>query len=88
MHSSEKGSTFEKSSRVFFLKSKKLSSSLSKFGKGKMYSPDFSFILKPVLANKLHFMINSFLFERSSGSVKCGGIYDKIIAYSSCSFYP
>ena len=77
MHSSEKGSTFEKSSWIFFFKSKKFSGSLSEFGQSKMNSPYFSFVLEPVLAYELQLMIDSFLLEWSSGGVKCGGVYDK-----------
>jgi hypothetical protein len=68
MHSSEKGSTFEKSSRVFFFESKELSSCLSEFGESEMYSPYFFLILESVLSDKLKLVIYSLLFERSSGS--------------------
>ena len=72
MHSSEKGSTFEKSSGVFFFESKELTSCLSEFGKSKMDSPYFSFIFKPVFADELEFVVNSFLFVRPSGGLEGG----------------
>lgn len=74
MHSSEKGRTFEQSSRVFFFKSKELSGSFSELGESQMDSPYLSLILEAILAYKLKFMINSLLFERSSWSLESGRI--------------
>ena len=70
VHSSEKGGTFEKSSGVFLLQSEEFSGSFSELGEGKMASPDLSFVFKTIFSNKLELMINSFLFERSSGGIE------------------
>lgn len=51
VHSSEKGSAFEKSSGVFFLKGEQLSGCLSELGQSEMDSPYFSLVLKAVLAH-------------------------------------
>lgn len=88
MHSSEEGSAFEKSSRVFFLKGEQFSGCLSELGQGEMDSPYFSLILETVLANKLQLMIDSFLLEGPSRGVEGGRIYDRKYAYGSCSFCP
>jgi len=42
-----------------------------------MDSPDFSLVFETVFTDELKLMIDSFLFEWSSRSVVCGGIYDK-----------
>jgi hypothetical protein len=76
VHSSEKGSAFEESSGVFLLQSKQFSRGFSEFGKGEMASPYFSLIFETVLTDQLKFMVNSFLFEGSSWSIKGGGICD------------
>lgn len=70
MHSSEKGSTFEKSSRVLFLKGEEFSGCLSELGESEMHSPYFSLILEAVLADQLQLVINSLLLEGSPGSVE------------------
>jgi hypothetical protein len=74
MHSVEKGSSFEKSSWIFLLKSKQFSGCFSESGKQQVYSPNLTFILEAVFADKLKFVIDSFLFEGSSGSIEGGGI--------------
>ena len=74
MHSSKKGSTFEKSSGVFFFQSKEFSGSFSELGEGKMDSPYFTLILESVLSNELQFVINPLLFVCSSGSLVGGGV--------------
>ena len=88
VHSSKKGSTFEKSSWVFLLQSEEFSGSLSELGEGKMASPYVSFVFKTIFSEELKLMIDSFLFERSSGCVGCFGIYDKKKEYSCGSFCP
>ena len=75
VHSIEEGSTFEKSSGVFFLKSEELTGSLSELGEEEMNSPDLTLVLETVLSYELQFVIDSFLFERSSGSLEGGRIY-------------
>lgn len=70
MHSVEKGSTFEESSGVSLLKSKQLTSSLSEAGEDQMNSPHFSLVFEAVLAHKLQLMVDSLLFEGTSGSVE------------------
>ena len=77
MHSSKKGGTFEKSSRVFFFKCEKLSGCLSEFGESEMNSPYLLFVLEAILSDKLQLMIYSFFLERSSRSLECGGVYGK-----------
>ena len=72
VHSSKKGSTFKQSSGVLFFEGEKLTSCFSEFGEGEMDSPYFSLILKPVLADELEFVVNSFLFVRPSGSLEGG----------------
>ena len=74
VHSSEEGGAFEQSSGVFFLESKEFSGSLSELGEGEMASPYFSFVFETILADQLKFVIDSFLFEGSSGSIEGGGI--------------
>jgi hypothetical protein len=74
VHSSEEGSTFEQSSWVFLLQSEEFSGSLSELGKSEMNSPNFSFILKTVLTDQLKFVIDSFLFERSSWCLISTGV--------------
>ena len=88
MHSSKKGSTFEKSSGIFFFKSEKFSGCLSELGQSKMYSPDLLLVLETILSNKLQLMIDSFLLKRSSRCLECGRVYNKSRYYSSCSFFP
>ena len=88
MHSSKKGSTFKKSSRIFFFKSEEFSGCLSELGQSEMNSPDLLFVLEAILSNKLQLMIDSFLLKGSSRSLECGGVYDKSRYYSSCSFFP
>ena len=51
VHSVKKGSTFEQSSWVFFLKCKQFSGSLSEFSEKEVNSPDFSLVLKTVFAD-------------------------------------
>ena len=75
MHSSKKGGTLEKSSGVLLLKSKELTGGLSELGESEVASPYFSFILEPVFADELEFVINSFLLIRPPGSLEGGGIY-------------
>ena len=70
MHSVEEGSTFEKSSGVFFLEGEELSGCFSELGEGEMHSPYFSLILEAVLADKLEFVINPFFFVGSSWSLE------------------
>ena len=74
VHSVEKGGSFEKSAGVFFFKSKQFSGCFSELGEHEMHSPDFSLVLETVLADKLQFVVDSFLFEGSSGSVEGGGV--------------
>ena len=76
MHSSKKGSTFEKSSWIFFFKSEKFSGCLSELGQSKMYSPDLLLVLETILSNKLQLMIDSFLLKRSSRCLECGRVYN------------
>ena len=71
VHSVEKCSTFEHSSWVFFLKSEKLSGCLSELGEKEMNSPYFSLVLETILSDQLQFVVDSFLFEGSSGSFEC-----------------
>ena len=75
VHSVEEGSSFEESSGVFFLKSEELTGSLSELGEEEMNSPDLTLVLETVLSYELQFVIDSFLFERSSGSLEGGRIY-------------
>ena len=75
VHSVEEGSSFEESSGVFFLESEELTSSLSELGEEEMNSPDLTLVLETVLSDELQFVIDSFLFERSSGSLEGGRIY-------------
>lgn len=70
MHSVEKGGSLEQSSWVFLFKSKKLSGGLSESGKEEMDSPDLSLVLETIFADQLQFVIDSLLFEGSSGCVK------------------
>ena len=63
VHSSEEGGAFEEPPGVFFLEGEELSGCFSKFGKSEMDSPDFSLVLEAVLADKLEFVVDSFLFE-------------------------
>ena len=88
MHSVEKGGTFEQSSGIFFFEGKELSGCFSESGEEEMDSPNFSLVLEAVFADQLKFVINSFLFEWSSGCVEGGGIYDKKKEYSCGSFCP
>ena len=75
VHSIEEGSTFEKSSGVLFLKSQQLTGGLSEVGEEEMDSPDLTLVLETVLTDELQFVIDSFLFERPSGSMEGGRIY-------------
>ena len=68
VHSVEEGSTFETSSGVFFFKGEELTGSFSKFSEEEVNSPDLTFVFKTVFADKLKFVVDSFLFEGSSGS--------------------
>ena len=52
-HSSHKGSPFEDSSGVFFVKGKKFSGSFSEFGKGELNSPYFFLVFQTVLSDNL-----------------------------------
>ena len=79
VHSIEEGSTFEKSSGVFFLKSEELTGSLSELSEEEMDSPDLTLVLETVFTDELQFVIDSFLFERSSGSLEGCGIYVMIV---------
>jgi len=72
VHSVEKGSSFEKSSGIFLLKSKQLSGGFSESGEQQVNSPNLTFVLETVFAYKLKFVIDSFLFEGSSWSVEGG----------------
>ena len=78
MHSSEEGRSFKQPSRIFFLECEEFSSCFSEFGESEMNSPDFSLILKPVLANELEFVIDSLLFVGSSRCLECGGVCVRI----------
>ena len=75
VHSVEKGSTFEKSSGVFFLEGEELPGCFSELSEQQMNSPYFSLVLEAVFADQLKFVIDSFLFEGSSGSFEGGGVY-------------
>jgi hypothetical protein len=75
MHSVQKGSTFEESSGVFLLKSQQLTGSLSELGEQQVNSPDLSLVFEAVLPHKMQLMVDSLLFEGTSGSVKCRRIY-------------
>ena len=75
VHSSKEGSSFKQSPWVFLFKGEEFTSCLSEFGEGEMDSPNFSFILEPVLADELEFMIDPLLFVGTSGSLEGGGIY-------------
>ena len=77
VHSVEKGSTFEKSSGVSFLKGEQLTGSLSELSEEEMDSPDFTFVLETVLSDELQFVIDSFLLEGSSRSFEGCRIYMK-----------
>jgi hypothetical protein len=44
-----------------------------------MDSPDLTLVLETVFTDELQFVIDSFLFERSSGSLEGGRIYVIII---------
>ena len=67
VHSVKECSTFEYSSWVFFLEGEEFSGCLSELGEQKMNSPYFSFVLETVLSDQLQFVVDSFLFEGSSG---------------------
>ena len=75
VHSVEEGSAFEKSSGILFLESEELTSGLSEVGEEQMDSPDLTLVLETVLTDELQFVVDSFLFERSSGSMEGGRIY-------------
>ena len=75
VHSVEKCGTFEKPSGVFFLEGEELPGCLSEVGEEEMNSPYFSLVLEAVFADQLKFVIDSLLFEGSSGSFEGGGIY-------------
>ena len=75
VHSVEKCGTFEKSSGIFFLEGEELPGCLPEFSEEEMNSPYFSLVLKAVFADQLKFLIDSLLFEGSSGSFEGGGIY-------------
>lgn len=75
MHSVEKGSAFEESSGVSLLKSEQLTSGLSEAGEDQMDSPDLSLVFEAVLAHELQLMVDSLLFEGTSGGVESRGIY-------------
>jgi hypothetical protein len=72
VHSVEEGSSFEKSSRIFLLKSKQLSGCFSESGEQQVNSPNLAFVLEAIFAYKLKFVIDPFLFERSSWGVEGG----------------
>ena len=74
VHSVEEGSSFEKSSGIFLLKSKQLSGGFSESGEEQVDSPNLTFVLEAVFAYKLEFVIDSFLFEGSSWGVEGGRI--------------
>lgn len=88
MHSVEEGGTFEQSPGVLLFESEQFSGCLSELGEDQMDSPYFSLVFEAVLAYQLKLMIDSFLFEGSSWSVKCRGIYAKKGMYSFDSFFP
>ena len=75
VHSVEEGSTFEKSSGVFFLESEELTSGLSEVGEEEMNSPYLTFVLETVLSDELQFVVDSFLLEWSSRSFEGCRIY-------------
>ena len=75
MHSVEEGSAFEKSSGVFLVEGEELSGGLSEFGQHQMHSPDLTLVLETVLADQLQLVVDSLLFEGSSGSLERGGVY-------------
>ena len=71
VHAVKEGSSFEKSSWVFFFEGEQLSGSFSEIGEQEMNSPYFSLVLQTVLSNQAEFVMNSFFLERSSGSLVC-----------------
>lgn len=75
MHAVEKGSAFEESSGVTFLKGEQLSGSLSESGKKKMDSPNFTLVLEAILADQLQFVIDTLLLEGTSWSVEGRRVY-------------
>ena len=77
VHSSEEGSTFEKSSGVLLFESEELSGCLSELGESKMHSPYFSLVLEAVLSHELQFVVDSFLLVRSPWSLESGRIYNR-----------
>ena len=75
MHSVKEGSSFEKSSGVFFFKGKQLTGSFSESGEKEMNSPDLTFVLETVLADELQFVIDTFLFERTTRGLEGCCVY-------------
>lgn len=75
VHSVEKGSTFEKSSGVSLLEGQQLTGCLSEAGEDQVHSPDLSLVFEAVLADELQLMVDSLLFEGTSGGVESRGVY-------------
>ena len=67
VHSVEEGSAFEESSGVSLLQGEQLTGGLSEAGEDQMHSPDFSLVFEAVLAHELQLMVDSLLFEGTSG---------------------
>lgn len=78
VHSVEEGSSFEESTGIPLFKSEELSGCLSELGEEEVNSPDLTLVLEAVLADQLQFVIDSFLFEGSSGGFECRGVWIKV----------
>lgn len=78
VHSVEEGSAFEESTRVFLFEGEEFSGCLSELGEEEVNSPYLTLVLEAVLADQLQFVIDSFLFEGSSGGFECRGVWIKV----------
>ena len=67
-HSSEEGGAFELPTVVVLVEGEELSCSLSESGEGELGSPEFSLVFESVLAADFDFLVDSFFFEKFSGS--------------------
>ena len=70
MHAVKQSSSFEKTPGVLLFKSEQLTGSLSELGQQKLHSPYLTLVLQTVLSHQLKLVIDTFLFEGTTGGLE------------------
>ena len=70
MHAVKQSSSFKKTPGVLLFKSKQLTGSLSELGEQQLHSPYLTLVLQTVLSHQLKFVIDTFLFEGTTGGLE------------------